>query len=349
MYGQATWDQAITGNINILAGTTLRFETYNDNTPATSDGANKRFIPGIFTQAEYSSGNTTLLGGIRFDHQSEHGLVTAPRFSAKYSASDYTTLRINGGTGFRVVNVFTEDHAALTGSRQVVFQENLEPEQSRSITASVEHIIPFGVNPLTIGLDGFYTYFSNKIIPDYDQDPDLIIYENLDGFSLTRGFSIALDQNFTSLPVSYNVSFTLMDVFTDENGTRRALTYAPGYTGSFGATYQLRSLDLTIGYSGNLVGPKRMPDNYVEEFGRDRWSPTYTTHDLKITKEFTNVNSANGVGLEAYISAENLFDYTQGSPLVDASNPFGPNFDTIYTWGPIIGRTFTVGARLNLR
>ena len=34
------------------------------------------------------------------------------------------------GNGFRVANVFTEDHAALTGSRSVEFKDNLKPETS---------------------------------------------------------------------------------------------------------------------------------------------------------------------------------------------------------------------------
>ena len=202
---------------------------------------------------------------------------------------------------------------------------------------------------MTVSLDGFYTHFSNKIIPDYDQDPNLIVYENLNGFSVTQGFSVDLDQNFTTIPFSYNASITIMDVYTDEDGEKLALTYAPDYTGSFGATYDIRSFDLSLGYNGNLVGPKRMPANYVEDFGRNEWSPAFSTHDLKITKEFTDVNSDNGIGFEVYISVENVFDYTQGSPLVDARNPFGPDFDTIYTWGPIVGRTFSLGARINLR
>lgn len=202
---------------------------------------------------------------------------------------------------------------------------------------------------MTVNLDGFYTHFSNKIIPDYDQDPDLIVYENLSGFSVTRGFSIGLAQNFTVFPLSYDASFTLMDVFTDEAGQRQALTYAPDYTGNVGLTYDFKLLNISFGYTGNLVGPKRMPDSYVEDFGRDRWSPIYATHDIKLIKEFMNVNSATGIGLEAYLSVENLLDYTQGSPLVDPGAPFGPQFDTIYTWGPIIGRTFSLGARINLR
>lgn len=266
----------------------------------------------------------------------------------KYRPSERTTVRVSGGTGFRVVNVFTEDHAALTGSREVVFTENLKPERSRSMTASVEHIIYFGSNPMTIGMDGFFTRFSNKIIPDYDLDPDLIVYENLDGHSVTRGASVSIDQNFTSIPLNYNAGFTLMDVYTSENNERRALTYAPAYTGNLGVTYRFR-WRLSLDYTANLTGPKRMPDNYVEDYGRDRWSPAHAIHDLKLTKEFTDVNSPQGVGLEAYFSAGNLFDYTQDSPLVGAETPFSPDFDTIYTWGPVVGRTLALGVRLNLR
>ncbi|SHE60240.1 outer membrane receptor for ferrienterochelin and colicins [Fodinibius roseus] len=348
VYGQATWDRQLTGTWKLLAGTTVRYQIYNDNTPATSEGTDRRFIPGVFAQSELSMGVVTLLGGLRLDHHTEHGLVTSPRLSAKYRPSERTTVRVSGGTGFRVVNVFTEDHAALTGSREVVFTEDLEPERSRSITASVEHIIYFGSNPMTIGMDGFYTRFSNKIIPDYDQDPNLIVYENLDGHSVTQGASISIEQNFTSIPLNYNAGFTLMDVFTSENNERKALTYAPGYMGNLGVTYRFQ-WGLSLDYTANLLGPKRMPDNYVEDFERDRWSPTYATHNLKLTKEFTDVNSTRGVGLEAYFSVENLFDYTQGSPLVDAATPFSPDFDTIYTWGPIVGRTLALGARLNLR
>lgn len=349
IFGQATWDQSIGGHFKLLSGATLRYEIYDDNTPATAEEIDRRWIPGIFSQGELTVGKFTFLSGLRIDHHSEHGYVTAPRLSTKFSPTDLTTFRASAGTGFRVVNVFTEDHAALTGSRDVVFNENLDPEKSKSITASFEQIIPFGTNPMTVSLDGFYTHFSNKIIPDYDQDPNLIVYENLAGFSVTRGFSVDLDQNFTAIPFSYNASITIMDVYTEENGQKQALTYAPEYTGTFGATYDVRLLDLSLGYNGNLVGPKRMPNSYVENFERNEWSPSFSTHDLKITKEFADVNSSKGIGFEAYISVENIFDYTQGSPLVDARNPFGPDFDTIYTWGPIVGRTFSLGTRINLR
>jgi outer membrane receptor for ferrienterochelin and colicins len=351
-FGQATWNQTLAESLRVLGGMSARYSVYDDNTPATTE-AERRFIPGVFGQGEFSVGDVTLLGGLRFDHHAEHGVVTAPRLSAKYSPSELTTLRASAGTGFRVVNVFTEDHAALTGSREVVFEEDLDPERSRSVTASVERIIPFGANPLTVSVDGFYTRFSNKIIPNYDRAPGLIVYENLDGFSVTRGVSVGLDQNVTAFPISYDARVTLSDVYTEADGDRRAVAYAPDFTGRFGLTYSIRSLGATVEYTGSLTGPKRMPDLYVETYGRDRWSPTHATHDLKITKEFLDVNGPAGVGFDVYVSVENLLDYTQGTPLVGQDDPFGRKddrvFDTIYTWGPIVGRTGSVGVRMTVR
>ena len=171
---------------------------------------------------------------------------------------------------------------------------------------------------------------------------------------MTRGFSVGGNQNFTSIPLTYNASFTVSDVYTQDAGRRRSVTYAPDFTGSFGATYTLSPIGVEVEYAGRLTGPKRMPDYYVESFGRDRWSPTHATHDLKIKKEFLDVSGPTGIGVDTYLSVENILNYTQGSPLVDASAPFdrdndGRPFDTIYTCGPMVGRTVSVGVRVNVR
>lgn len=347
-FGQLTYRQPLSGMGELLLGSTLRYQIYDDNTPATAE-AERRFIPGVFAQHEaVLDGAVRLLSGLRLDYHDAHGLITAPRLSARYSLSENTTLRLNGGTGFRVVNVFTEDHAALTGAREVVFTEDLRPERSYSVTASLQQIIPFGANPLTIDLDGFYTHFTNQIIPDYDQDPNLIVYANLDGHSVSRGLSLDLSQNFTALPLSYTAGMTLLDVYTVEDGERAPVTYAPAFEGVLSLTYTLPALDATLDYTATLTGPKRMPDAYVE-FGRPRTSPAFTIHTLQLTKEFSDVNEPQGIGFEAYLSGENLFDYTQPSPLVGADNPFGEDFDTVYTYGPLLGRTLALGVRLHVR
>jgi hypothetical protein len=46
-----------------------------------------------------------------------------PRLAYKWKIND--NIRFNTGTGFRIVNLFTEEHAALTGSREVIVLEEL--------------------------------------------------------------------------------------------------------------------------------------------------------------------------------------------------------------------------------
>ena len=86
------------------------------------------------------------------------------------------------GTGFRVVNLFTEDHAAYTGGRATLILEDLEPERSVSTTASFQQIVMGLGSPITVDFDAFWTQFSNKIEPDYSV-PGEIRYANLDGCS----------------------------------------------------------------------------------------------------------------------------------------------------------------------
>jgi len=349
---QSTWNQQLTDAVRLLGGGTLRYQTYDDDSPVTSGGAKKRFIPGVFAQAKWLPGALTLLGGLRVDYHDESGFVSAPRLAAKYDASDRTTLRASVGTGFRFVNVFTEDHQSLTGTSEVVFADDLDPERSRSVTANLEHILPLGGNPMTLSLDGFYTRFTNKIEPAYEINnnaPNRVIYANNDSEATTRGFTAGLEQNFTAIPLSYDASFTFIDAFIEDDEGTRALDYSPDFLGNLGATYQLRDLGLELDYSANLVGPKRMPDLYVEGYGRDRESPTFSTHDLKLTKSFLDVNSPSSVGVDAYLSVENIFDTTQPTPLVGDPYDAEEGFETIYTWGPIVGRTFSLGVRMNLR
>jgi outer membrane receptor for ferrienterochelin and colicins len=359
-YGQFTWEQPLNSNSDLLLGGTLRYQTYNDNTPATgrftrsgdtllADQPKKSFIPGFFIQNEtVLFQDLRLLAGLRLDHHDNHGLILAPRLSGKYDPTDRTTVRINTGTGFRVVNVFTEDHAALTGSREIVITEDLEPERSYNITSGITQIFPLGTNPLTAELEGFYTHFTNRIIPDYDADPNLIVYNNLEGHSVSRGLSLDLRQNFTVVPLTYNVGVTLLDVYTQENGQRSPVTYAPEYEGILSASYRVPGLQTTLDYTLRLTGPKQMPSSYVE-FDRDERSPAFTLHTLQLTTELRSLDRTREVGGDLYFSIENLFNYTQDSPLINAENPFGESFDTVYTYGPIYGRIFSLGLRVNIR
>ena len=363
-FSQLRWHTILNPRHELLIGGTARYQHYDDNTAATGayneageltdNRPDNRFIPGLFTQHEYiASDRFRGLYGLRLDHQGDHGFILSPRASLKFNPRRETTLRWNAGTGFRVVNLFTEDHLAYTGGRATIILEDLRPERSVSTTFSLQQNWALGGNPLTLDLDGFYTYFTNKIEPDYSIDGE-IRYANLAGSATTRGVSIGLSQNFIALPLSYTAGATLMDVYKKEDGRRDDLEFAPAFQGTLNLTYRLDRWDLALDYTANFTGPMTLPDYapetaaaYERATGHPlrATSPTFSIHNLQLRKEM-HLNT--GSEIELYAGLRNVFDYRQPSPLVgyyDGNPGFGDSFDTAYVYGPIRGRSVAFGMR----
>jgi outer membrane receptor for ferrienterochelin and colicins len=67
-----------------------------------------------------------VLLGARLDYNN-HGAIFTPRLAYKWKINDNNIVRIQE---LAFVNLFTEEHAALTGSREVIVLEELKPERS---------------------------------------------------------------------------------------------------------------------------------------------------------------------------------------------------------------------------
>ncbi len=335
------WDKAKEKH-NWLLGGTLRHQYYDDNSVATPS-AEHRFIPGLFVQDEYKFSKTqSLLLGGRVDHHRNYGLVPAPRVAYKVKPGEWTTVRLNAGRGFRLVNLFTEDHAALTGARNVMISNELKPEQSYNANLNLNHVYVLGNSMGTFDMDLFYTYFTNKIIPDYDTDPNLIIYDNLEGNAVVRGMSASIDQNVGN-NLKLKVGATYQDVYEYvqmENGAldRTYQLFVPKLSLTFANSYTWKKRNVTFDWIGRVVGPQQLPE-FDEPFRRPTTSPWFTIQNFQITKKFENK------GLQIYGAVRNIFNYTQPSPLIAPEAPFGDAFDTSYAYGPLQTRRFVIGIR----
>ena len=62
--------------------------------------------------------------------------------------------------------------------------------------------------------------------------------------------------------------------------------------------------------------------------------------NLQITRYFRNWS--------IYVGGENLTDFTQKNPIINADNPWGDTFDSSMIWGPMHGRKIYIGLRWNL-
>lgn len=358
VFGQLYGSRRMGARHDLLYGLAYRYTWYDDNTPATSrveetvvrNAPQELPLPGIFLQDEWAITEMhKLLLGYRLDHDRHHGFVQSPRVAYKWAPNGRWAVRANFGTGYRVVNLFTEDHAALTGSRNVVVEEDLLPERSLNGTLNVVRKWPG--EKRYFGVDGslFYTYFTNRILPDYTTDQDLIIYRNLDGHGVSRGASLNLETRIGE-PWRILAGATWMEVFNVQSGVQSDQYFAPNWSGTFTVSRELPrrwSVDLT----GQWYGPMRLPVQ-PNDYRPER-SPTYALINVQVKHKV-------GDRWELYGGVKNLLDFVPQDPLMrpfdpfdrtasdTATNPNGYTFDTAYMYAPLQGGRGFLGVRWTL-
>ncbi|MGB0887004.1 MAG: TonB-dependent receptor [Vicingaceae bacterium] len=363
-FGQLYWDKKIDVH-DILVGAAYRFNHYDDNTPATqtADSLNPQnkadlaYLPGFFVQDAISLHEKhKVLLGARYDYDNRHGNIFTPRFNYKWSPNDNNTIRLSTGTGYRVVNLFTEDHAATTGARDVVIRGDLNPETSYNANLNYQRFINTKFGFINFDASVFYTYFTNKITPDYETNAQQIIYENIDGYAVSQGASFDLNINF-SIPLNIKIGATFIDVFEmneDENGDlkKEKQLLTENVSGTYSVSYEFKKPKIKIDYSGNLYGPMKLP--LVENDIRSEYSDWYSIQNIQLTKTFKK-------NWEIYGGIKNILNFTPpDNSILRANDPFDKNvnspdnpngytFDPSYVYATFQGIRIFFGVRYTLR
>lgn len=363
-FAQLYWDKQVGERHNLLLGSSYRYTYYDDNTPTTEaivgamseNSPAKTPLPGAYIQDEWTVTKAhKLLLGYRYDYDRNHGGIHSPRLGYKWSPDKSNTLRASFGTGYRVVNLFTEDHAALTGARDVIITEALNPE--RSYNSNLNYVRKIPTDALFIGIDAtvFYSYFTNKITGDFDIDPNKIIYDNLKGNAVSQGISVNTDFTF-NVPFKVIIGATYMDVYLNEDDGTGTLQktrqlYAPKWSGNFIASYTFARQLLTVDLTAKWNGPMRLPilpDDY-----RPEYSPWFAIANIQLTKKFSK-------RFEVYGGVKNLLNFVPADPIIRAQDPFdkyvddpvnnprGYTFDPSYNYSSMQGIRGFAGLRWSL-
>ncbi len=374
-FGQLVWDKQAGVAHTLLAGTAVRYNFYDDNSTATIDtltGSNKPdnyVIPGLFLQDEWKlSEKHLLLLGLRYDYHPIHKSIITPRIAWKWSLKNKQVFRLNAGTGFRVVSLFTEEHAALTGARAVELKESLNPEQSFNVNLNYTKYYRWENISLNIDASAWYSYFSNQIIADYDTDPNKIIYKNLDGYAASKGATLNLELNighrFKSL-----IGATLQDVAKVErvqgNKIKQQPVLTEKWSGIWAITYTFPAAGFTIDYTGNVYGSMRLPLLSATD-PRPGYSPVWSIQNIQFTKMLNNK-------VELFGGIKNLLNWTpaKSTPFIIArshdpfdkkvqyetngkvkattENPYALTFDPSYVYAPNQGIRFFAGIRFTMK
>lgn len=210
---------------------------------------------------------------------------------------------------------------------------------------------------INFDVSAFYTYFSNKIVPDYETNPQQIIYQNLDGYAVSKGVSFDMDINF-AIPLNIKIGGTLMDVYQmnrNEAGQleREEQMLTENVSGTYSASYTFTKSNIKIDYSGNLYGPMKLP--LVENDTRPPYSKWYSIQNIQLTKTFKK-------GWEIYGGLKNILNFTPPVySILRANDPFDKNvndpvknpnnytFDPTYVYAANQGIRGFFGVRYTLK
>ncbi len=325
----------------------------------------KMNLPGIFIQDEISIfTDHKILLGARYDYNSIHGSIFTPRFAYKWKISDTSLLRLNAGTGFRVVNLFTEDHAALTGARDIVIVSDLKPEKSYNVNLNFLKKFYFNSgSSLGIETTAFYTYFNNKIVPDYTTHTTQIRYNNINGFAVSKGISLNTDISLIDGP-KLILGATLMDNTVTQNDVKEQQMLTEKFTAIWNVSYTIQPLHLNIDYIGNLYSPMHLPllGELDPRRAKSSWwslqNIQFTYQGIKKWEIYAGVkNILNWTPnrKNPFIIArshdpfnQNVIFNTNGTPILTAENPYALTFDPSYVYAPNQGIRGFLGVRFKL-
>lgn len=331
------------------AGLSFNYDAYdqhyrlNNNADTPLKASDKEAVPGAYVQYTLNLNDQwMLMAGLRGDYSSKHGFFVTPRAHLKYNPNDYVHFRLSAGKGYRTNHVLAENNYLLSSSRKVEIAKNLDMEEAWNLGASVSTYIPVFGKTLNVNAEYYYTDFQKQVVVDMDSNPHEVAFYNLDGRSYSHVFQVEASYPFFK-GFTLTGAYRLTDAQTTYKGQRMEKPLTGKYKGLLTASYQtplgIWQFDATL----QLNGGGRMPAPYELADGQLSWSRRYGSFEqlsMQVTRYFRRWS--------IYVGGENLTNFKQKNPIIDAANPWGDNFDSTMIWGPVHGAKAYVGIRFNL-
>ena len=352
VYGALVFESNLAKRHNISAGLNVNYDylgqLYREGDVSTVHLADaekwseRETVPGAYAQYTYTIGHKfTAMAGIRIDHSSLYGTFYTPRFHLKYSPVDILTLRFSIGKGYRTVHALAENNYLLASGRQLEIGQ-LGQEAAWNTGVSMALNVPIGHETLKLNAEYYYTRFSNQVVIDYDSNHQYISIGNLHGRSFSHTFQI--DASYVLFnTLTLTAAYRLNGVKTTYCGVLRERPLTSKYKGLFTASYKTQNGHWQIDGTLQMNGGGRMPQPYQLSNGTLSWDYRFKAYEqlsAQITRWFKHWS--------IYVGGENLTNFTQHTTIYGADNPWNSDFEPTLVWGPVHGRMFYAGIRINL-
>ena len=320
---------------------------------------------GLYAEYTYAvKERFSIVAGIRgdYNHYYDRFFVT-PRGHLKWNITPSTTLRASAGLGYRSTNLLTDNIGVLaTGRaiRPVTFEDGVPVDASfrdvdrmeKALTVGGSLTQTFGLvkaEDATLSVDYFRTQFYNSVVADQEMFADRIVFYSTDGRSYTDTYQV----DFSWSPVERLDIFATFRYTDSEMTIRRAdgssarveRPLVSRYKTLLNIQYATKFRRWTFDATAQLNGPSRVP-LFVDN-GAGVLIPDYDNYSPRYPMFYAQVSRKLGK-FDLYVGCENIADYMQKDPIVNAKNPYSAAFNSMNVWGPLMGRKFYIGMRLNL-
>lgn len=349
-YASLMFETEFTKEHNLSAGFSYNYDGYdqhyrltnNAETPLTKAFA-RESVGGAYAQYTFNLDNKfVLMAGLRGDHSSEYGFFVTPRAHIKYNPNDFVHFRLSAGKGYRTNHVLAENNYLMASSRKVSIADHLNQEEAWNYGASISGYIPLFGKTLNLNLEYYYTDFLKQVVVDMDTNPHEVAFYNLDGRSYSQVFQVEATYPFFQ-GFSLTAAYRWTDAKTTYNHQLMEKPLTGKYKGLVTASYQTPLGLWQFDATWQMNGGGRMPNPYTLADGTSSWDARYkgfSQLSAQVTRYFRRWS--------IYIGGENLTNFKQKNPIIDAADPWGDRFDSTMIWGPVHGAKGYIGVRFNL-
>jgi outer membrane receptor for ferrienterochelin and colicins len=301
-------------------------------------------VPGVFTQYTYEKPNKfSAILGYRADFHNIYGTFHTFRSHFKYHLNPTTTVRASAGRGHRVANIFSENIAILASSREIIIDDNLDPEKAWNYGVSLTKQFKFSSRQIiSWGVDFYRTDFESQVIVDLDADVNQARIYNLQGESYSNSFQTDLTiEVIRGLVINTAARYNDVHITMHDELIEKPMVH--NFKGLLSASYSTKHDKWVFDMTNQFIGRAKLPNTSQNpaEYQLGEYSPSFYMLHAQITRNFKN--------FEFYFGGENLTNYTQKDPILGSDDPFGDYFDTSIIWGPILGRRMYAGVRIIIK
>lgn len=327
---------------NLSTGFSFNADQLDETLTSVAPKLTTEYTPGVFAQYTYKpSYKFTAMAGLRADRSTLYNRTyLTPRLHVKWVAADWMTLRASTGKGYRTPHALAESHYLLTSGRTLAIAD-LKQEEAWNGGLSMVFYIPLMERTLTVNAEYYYTDFINQAVIDYDSDPTKISIGNLNGSSYSHTVQVDANYDITE-DLNLLAAFRYNQVMCTYGGKMMEKPLQSRYKGLLTLSWKpmlaLWQVDLTLQINGGGRIPDYIDENNMLVSGKE--FPAYPQLNLQVMREFRHFS--------LYVGGENLTNYRQENPVINAGNPWSPTFDPTLVWGPVHGIMAYAGIRMNL-